>query len=185
MFGLAAWAVGMATPGQRPVAPAGRSHGANQERQGQQGGRIRHERERKVKAKWERSSSKLPPLKYFRHMKNKALCPVIQGAEPSGKLPASKRTPLKMRDGGCYSCINTTKHETPGARNTAHRGFRLTILGSSLGRVPGSIRGLLQSRVGPKGPWATPDGYYAARSLLPLSHRCRRAKASVVAVTLS
>ena len=49
-----------------------------------------------MKAKWEKSGFKLPPLKYFRHMKNNVLCPVIQGAEPSGKPPGSKRTPPKM-----------------------------------------------------------------------------------------
>ena len=49
-----------------------------------------------MKAKWEKSGFKLPPLKYFRHMKNNVLCPVIQGAEPSGKPPGSKHTLPKM-----------------------------------------------------------------------------------------
>ena len=31
----------------------------------------------------------------FRHLKNNALCPIIRGAEPSGKSPGSKRTPPK------------------------------------------------------------------------------------------
>ena len=50
-------------PGWHSVAPADRSHGANQERQGQQSGRIRHEGERKVKAKREKGGSELPLLK--------------------------------------------------------------------------------------------------------------------------
>ena len=83
----------MAAPGWPPGAPAGRSHGANQGRQGQQGSRIRQEGEREAKPKWGKSGSKLPPLEYFKRMKNKALCPVIQGAEPSGELLACKRTP--------------------------------------------------------------------------------------------